>query len=1291
MDIGMERNEGGAATIGTLFQHIVNEMKNTGPLWEDLIAKATKLHACLRAAIQALAAYLEAFQKIADAATNSKGATKEIGTALTRVCLRHKAVETRMKTFTAAMMDYLIVPLQDKLEDWKKQVVIIDKDHAKEYKRCRAELKKRSSDTLRLQKKARKGQADNLHILVESSMQDVTLRRCELEEVERKSLRTIMVEERSRYCTFVNMLQPVVHEECEVMSELSHLQEAMQLIAVVTKDPSILPQASEELILESKTNINLYPDSPGGSNSQGGCSNSLGSRKSSVCSISSMNSSSSGSPGHQFQRSLSQYSPAIRLKPGESSDSGFCSSPALTSQASTLASQSHAVSTWPPHTQDGAVNVDRPHTISSAYEKGHQRPALTVYTFQNPEVISENQKSPANVSCRPPLPVRCSSLERPLSTSSMKNANANIPRQCPSPIPAHITKVLEKTSMFEQQINNNQHPQQGPLNTPTRNENIYGRKNDDISKTSSLIVDKDADRIDNETIEELNNLIGELDLFQKEHELRLEEHYQSTNSPNENGLEHTSNGLHFSSNNSDSSISDRHDRTSISSSMNIEGFNTSLNSTNLGHEYSLGYSDNNINMYSGIDQQTSDSDTGFENPSFIHLNDAEIVVKRQNNFENVDPENYYSQNMSEIVVLRSKDTKSDATRIDENPSTDGQQRLSSFKLNSRSASPALSSFTISKSPTHSITSLIPTSSSVSSQLNVASSKTNDNNNHIMKLQQQQQPSPLYASTNGNGKFSLISMPSDEHINNRIKPAITPRPASLSGAARVTRRSSINTVKPPPPVRRSSSVTPNPNTGANSPNLTQQSLGYTSSESLPPPPAYLLDSTAGNSPIPGNVAGTVKALNEIRHKPASPSVLRRASQNFPAQQQSPLNFNYFGFFCFSSIGNARIKQHHTSNAYSSTPKHETSSKPASPYTPQSPPNSFHSSGDSPNMPSNRSSKPSHHQHGIYAQPKQLSTMSSFRTSSPAPQKQSTGFLAQLNARIAPNKAQQQLTSQNYEGVYHRNNPADQRSFYSSSSSSNQQSQSQQGIYSSTQQSSTQQQQQQQQQQQAQSHYNHHQQQQAVAPTNQRDGKTQIYPTSHSQSQLQQQHHHYQQQQQQLKYQQQQQSTSQHYYQPQQQYATQNIYVSTNPFVTSVSPVHSVSSYSPSSFGKSPRESNSASGSVGGGPSSSSHDNSSHDGVHCRSSHQSRNSGSVGSANMSTHKVLTKTSTGFLENLNARLAEQRLSGKAFAVRNLINSKALPDPRICHESLMDQIKRGATLKRNRTVNDRSAPKIH
>jgi hypothetical protein len=34
------------------------------------------------------------------------------------------------------------------------------------------------------------------------------------------------------------------------------------------------------------------------------------------------------------------------------------------------------------------------------------------------------------------------------------------------------------------------------------------------------------------------------------------------------------------------------------------------------------------------------------------------------------------------------------------------------------------------------------------------------------------------------------------------------------------------------------------------------------------------------------------------------------------------------------------------------------------------------------------------------------------------------------------------------------------------------------------------------------------------------------------------------------------------------------------------------------------------------------------------------------------VVSKTAPGFLENLNAKLAEQRLSGKAYAVRSLIN---------------------------------------
>lgn len=60
----------------------------------------------------------------------------------------------------------------------------------------------------------------------------------------------------------------------------------------------------------------------------------------------------------------------------------------------------------------------------------------------------------------------------------------------------------------------------------------------------------------------------------------------------------------------------------------------------------------------------------------------------------------------------------------------------------------------------------------------------------------------------------------------------------------------------------------------------------SSESLPPPPQYLLDSSGRTSP--GKVCETVKVLTELRHMPASPGVIRRAQALAQAQQsnQSP---------------------------------------------------------------------------------------------------------------------------------------------------------------------------------------------------------------------------------------------------------------------------------------------------------------------------------------------------------------------------------------------------------------------
>nr|XP_057909467.1 protein MTSS 1-like isoform X7 [Doryrhamphus excisus] len=290
------------SALGGLFQTLIGDMKSSYPVWEDFIAKAGKLQSQLRASVLALAAFLDAFQKVADLATNSRGGTRDIGSALTRMCMRHRSIEAKFKQFSMTFLEALINPLQDQMEEWKRGVNTLDKDHAKEYKRARQEIKKKSSDTLKLQKKAKKGRGDILPQL-DSAMQDVSDKYILLEDIEKHALRKALIEERQRFCCFVAMLRPVVDEEISMLGEVTHLQAISEDLKSLTSDPHKLPPASEQVILDLKGadytwSYQTPPSSPSTTTS----------RKSSMCSS-----------------TLSQQAPA-RLSSISSHDSGFISS-----------------------------------------------------------------------------------------------------------------------------------------------------------------------------------------------------------------------------------------------------------------------------------------------------------------------------------------------------------------------------------------------------------------------------------------------------------------------------------------------------------------------------------------------------------------------------------------------------------------------------------------------------------------------------------------------------------------------------------------------------------------------------------------------------------------------------------------------------------------------------------------------------------------------------------------------------------------------------------------------------
>ncbi|KAM8811406.1 protein MTSS 1 isoform 4-T4 [Eudromia elegans] len=323
--------------LGGLFQTIISDMKGSYPVWEDFINKAGKLQSQLRTTVVAAAAFLDAFQKVADMATNTRGGTREIGSALTRMCMRHRSIESKLRQFSSALIDCLINPLQEQMEEWKKVANQLDKDHAKEYKKARQEIKKKSSDTLKLQKKAKKGRGD-IQPQLDSALQDVNDKYLLLEETEKQAVRKALIEERGRFCAFISMLRPVIEEEISMLGEITHLQTISDDLKSLTMDPHKLPSSSEQVILDLKGSDYSWsyqtpPSSP----------STTMSRKSSVCSsLNSVNSSDSRSSGshshspssHYRYRSsnLPQQAP-MRLSSVSSHDSGFMSQDAFQSKS----------------------------------------------------------------------------------------------------------------------------------------------------------------------------------------------------------------------------------------------------------------------------------------------------------------------------------------------------------------------------------------------------------------------------------------------------------------------------------------------------------------------------------------------------------------------------------------------------------------------------------------------------------------------------------------------------------------------------------------------------------------------------------------------------------------------------------------------------------------------------------------------------------------------------------------------------------------------------------------------
>ncbi|TGZ59397.1 hypothetical protein CRM22_009094 [Opisthorchis felineus] len=260
----------------TLSNNLLSELKTSYPSWEDLISKTGKFHSSLKVVVQSSSAFIDALQKVADLASKTYGGSREIGTCLTRLCLRQRRLETKLKSMSNHLITSLATPLSNKLDEWRRALIQLEKDRARQIKRARADLKRAVSEADRWQKKAAKcgsselgpgvghGVLPSSNLSISSSkasviatqaanaLREVQLKTEVLESTEKASVRGLMLEERGRFCFFLSCLLPLLECQCSMLGEISAIQELMQPLSKAMSNPDQLMDEAEAILFRTR-------------------------------------------------------------------------------------------------------------------------------------------------------------------------------------------------------------------------------------------------------------------------------------------------------------------------------------------------------------------------------------------------------------------------------------------------------------------------------------------------------------------------------------------------------------------------------------------------------------------------------------------------------------------------------------------------------------------------------------------------------------------------------------------------------------------------------------------------------------------------------------------------------------------------------------------------------------------------------------------------------------------------------------------------------------------------------
>ena len=173
---------------------------------------------------------------------------------------KHRVMEVHMKTLTSTLSACLTQPVETKLDSWRKKVVQLDREHAKQFKKMRVVVKKRIEILGKIKKKAKKKTKDTeLRDQVERAETDLELATENFVEKEKTAVREIQGVERTIFATFAAGWKQVIAEEFAMLNQVEKLGDVIEKIDKEILFPSNLMERSEySLTPDMEKSCSLY-------------------------------------------------------------------------------------------------------------------------------------------------------------------------------------------------------------------------------------------------------------------------------------------------------------------------------------------------------------------------------------------------------------------------------------------------------------------------------------------------------------------------------------------------------------------------------------------------------------------------------------------------------------------------------------------------------------------------------------------------------------------------------------------------------------------------------------------------------------------------------------------------------------------------------------------------------------------------------------------------------------------------------------------------------------------------